>query len=153
LQHVAACCSVLQCADCLDCLPALFAPVLQRVASCCSVLSVKAVCQCCSRLCCSMLQCIAVRRSVFQCVPMLCSVLTVETVGQCCSRLSTPLRRRHPTFYACCKCVWRGRSRKNQSCLSCRGGTDRQVISYPGPSASNSKTPTLRRCRYTYIYI
>ena len=60
-QHVAVCCSVLQCVE-------VCCSVLQCVAVYCSVLK-------CVAVCCSVLQCIAVCCSVLQCVSETCSTL------------------------------------------------------------------------------
>jgi len=75
LQRVAACCSVLQCAE-------LSWRMLRRVAVCCSVLQCAAACR-------SVVQRPAVCCSVLQCGPVWCSVLqhVLECVAACCSVL------------------------------------------------------------------
>jgi len=100
LQCVAVCCSVLQCVAALWAAGVLWhdpacCSVLQRVAVCCSVWQRIAVCcKVFTSLCSawavsqsSVLQCVAVRRSVLQmlqCVAVCCSVLQLSGQRVCC---------------------------------------------------------------------
>ena len=80
MQHVAMCCSVVQCKHVSTHEP--MGMRLQCVAVCCSLLQFVAVC-------CSVLQCVAVCCSVLQCIAVCCSVLqcVLQCVAVCCSVL------------------------------------------------------------------
>jgi len=77
LQHVVACCSVLQCHDYKH-TPVPSHRVYDSESQYCSVLQ-------CVAVCCSALQCVTVWCSVLQCVAVCCSVL--QCIAVCCSML------------------------------------------------------------------